>query len=458
MAECMRRVAIVGGGITGLAAAWALRQTSAPPEIVLLEKSNRLGGCIHTEYCDGFLMEHGPDVFLTRKPEANQLCKELGLPLQKTNQDQRGVYLRHGRELYRAPEGMSGLVPGKILPLISSPLLSLRGRLRVLAELLLPSKADETDESVEHFFSRRFGKEAFSTLIEPLLGGLAGGDASRLSVKALMPHVLRLESRYGSLLLGISRGSTQKMQSSLRSLPGGLSSLVTALESVNAKSIRLAREVTEVKKTAEGWEVGIAEQESLQATDVILAVPAWSAANITGSINPELNKLLHSIAYRSGTMVHLAYHRVAPSRTLDAYGHLVARNETSSVAACTWSSVKLNGRAPAGDLLFRIYLRGADLSDEAVLAQARTEMALALGITAEPLFTRIHRFPAALPQYTLGHAARVKELRNMISSCEGLFLAGNYLDGVGIPDCIRNGMHAARSALDRHKENSSAAP
>ncbi|MXW83224.1 MAG: protoporphyrinogen oxidase [Rhodothermaceae bacterium] len=453
----MRRVVIVGGGITGLAAAWALRQTSAPPDIVLLEKNNRLGGCIHTEHCDGFLMEHGPDVFLTRKPEANLLCKELRLPLQKTNQDRRGVYLRHGKELYRAPEGMSGLVPGKIWPLISSPLLSLRGKLRVLAELLLPPSADDTDESVEHFFCRRFGREAYSTLIEPLLGGLAGGDASRLSIKALMPHVLSLESRYGSLLLGISRGSTQKTHSSLRSLPGGLSSLVTALESVNVGSIRLAHEVTGIKKTAEGWKVGIAAQESLQATDVILAVPAWSAARITDPVNPELNKLLQSIAYRSGTMVHLAYHRVTPSRALDAYGHLVARSETSSVAACTWSSVKLNGRAPVGDLLFRIYLRGTDLSDEAVLSRARAEMALALGITAEPLFTRIHRFPAALPQYTLGHAERVNELRNKISSCDGLFVAGNYLDGVGIPDCIRNGMHAAHCVLDRHQDNSSVA-
>ena len=449
----MRRVVIVGGGITGLAAAWALRQTSAPPEIILLEKSNRLGGCIHTEYCDGFLMEHGPDVFLTRKPEANQLCQALGLPLQRTNQNQRGTYLRHGRELYRVPEGMSGLVPGKIWPLISSPLLSLRGKLRVLAELLLPSKADESDESVEHFFSRRFGKEAYSTLIEPLLGGLAGGDASRLSMKALMPHVLRLESRYGSLLLGISRESTQKTHSSLRSLAGGLSSLVAALKSVNAGSIRLAHEVTEIAKTTKGWEVNIAEREPLQATDVILSVPAWSAAKITGSVNPGLTKLLRSIAYRSGTMIHLAYHRAIPSRSLDAYGHLVARHETGSVAACTWSSIKLTGRAPEGGLLFRIYLRGTDLSNEAALSQARTEMALALGITAEPLFTRIHRFPAALPQYTLGHAERIKELRNKTNSCEGLFLAGNYLDGVGIPDCIRNGMHAANCVLNQHKEN-----
>ncbi len=440
----MKRVVIVGGGITGLAAAWELRQISAPPEIVLLEKSNRLGGCIYTEYCDGFLMEHGPDVFLTRKPEADQLCKALGLPLQKTNQDQRGVYLRRGRELYRVPEGMSGLVPGKVWPLISSPLLSPRGKLRVLAELVIPPKTDETDESVAHFFSRRFGKEAFSTLIEPLLGGLAGGDANRLSIKALMPHVLRLESQYGSLLLGISRESTQETTSSLRSLSDGLSSLVTALASVNADNIRLAHEVTEIKKIASGWEVGVAEQAPLQATDIILAVPAWSAAKITGSLNPELTRLLHTIAYRSGTMVHLAYHRVSSPRALDAYGHLVGHSETGSVAACTWSSVKLTRRAPKGDLLFRVYLRGIDLSDDAVLSQARTEMALALGITAEPLFIRIHRFPAALPQYTLGHTGRIKQLRNKINSCEGLFLAGNYLDGVGIPDCIRNGMHAAR--------------
>lgn len=201
--------------------------------------------------------------------------------------------------------------------------------------------------------------------------------------------------------------------------------------------------------------MGVADQASLQATDIILAVPAWSAAKITGSANPELTKLLRTIAYRSGTIVHLAYHRVGSPHALDAYGHLVAHSETSSVAACTWSSVKMTGRAPKGDLLFRVYLRGTDLSDDAVLSQARTEMALALGITAEPLFTRIHRFPAALPQYTLGHAGRIKQLRNKINSCEGLFLAGNYLDGVGIPDCIRNGMHAAHCTLHRHKKDSS---
>ena len=148
----MNRVLIIGGGITGLSAAWALRQVPDPPEIVLLEQNDRLGGCIHTEHYDGFLMEHGPDVFLTRKPEAVQLCQSLGLSLQRTNDWNQGAYLRNGTRLYRIPEGMSGLVPGRIWPLISSPLLSLRGKLRVLAELVIPPGADKTDESVADFF------------------------------------------------------------------------------------------------------------------------------------------------------------------------------------------------------------------------------------------------------------------------------------------------------------------
>ena len=440
----MTRVVIIGGGITGLSAAWALRQSPDPPEIMLLEQSDQLGGCIHTEQFNGFLMEHGPDVFLARKPEAIQLCKALGLSLQKTNKDQRGAYLRRGHRLYPIPEGMSGLVPGRIWPLLSSPLISLQGKLRVLAELLLPPQTNGADESIQDFFIRRFGREAFFGLIEPLLGGLAGGRADELSMKALLPHTMNLESKYGSVLLGVGRMPTQEPTSPLLSLPDGLSSLITALTIVNENSIRPGHKATAITKIGAHWKVSIAGYAPLSATDIILAVPAWSAAAITHSAIPELARLLHQIPYHAGTMVHLAYHQTEAPRPLNGYGHLVASDQaTSSVAACTWSAIKLAGRVPAGHLLFRLYLRGTKMTDKVILAQACAEMEQALGITADPLFTRIHRFPAALPQYTLGHVGRIKEIHETASFHSGLYLAGNYLDGVGIPDCIRNGIHAA---------------
>lgn len=445
----MSRVIIIGGGITGLSAAWALRQSPDPLEIVILEQSTQLGGCIHTELVDGFLMEHGPDVFLARKPEATQLCKALSLPLQNTNEDQRGIYLRRGQILYPVPEGMSGLVPGRIWPLINSPLLSFRGKLRVLADLFLPARTDGAEESVENFFIRRFGREAFTNLIEPLLEGLAGGRADRLSIQALMPQLMNLESMYGSVLLGVNRTSAQLSTSSLLSLPGGLSSLTNALVKANTGSIRTEHKVTAITKTAQHWHVNVLNHPPLSSPNIILAIPAWGAAKVIESAIPSLASPLHKIPYHAGTIVHLAYHQTDSPRPLSGFGHLVTSDQSTSVAACTWSSTKFAGRAPDDHLLFRLYLRGTELTDEMVLVQACTEMAQSLGITADPLLTRIHRLPSVLPQYILGHAERIKRIREITASYSGLHLAGNYLDGAGIPDCIRSGTHAALQILNR---------
>jgi len=445
----MNRVVIIGGGITGLSAAWTLKQAPDPPEIVLLEQSDRPGGCIYTEQVNGFLMEHGPDVFLTRKPEAAQLCTSLGLSLQKTNEAQRGVYLRRGSNLYSIPEGMSGLVPGRIGPLICSPLLSVQGKLRALAELVLPPKIDDVDESVADFFIRRFGQEVFSNLIRPLLGGLAGRDYEQLSMKALLPHLRSLESKYGSVLLGAGRESAYESGSSFQSLPNGLFSLISALYELNKDSIQLGQKVEKVNAADMHWNVYVTGHPPLPATSIILAVPSWSAAKILDSLNIELGDLLRNIPYRAGTTVHLAYNQADVRRPLSGYGHLVDPGEESTITACTWSALKLTGRAPAGHLLFRLYLRGADLPDSDVLAQACTEMQQALQITADPILTRIYRFPAALPQYRLGHQGRIRKIQEIVRSHENLFLSGNYIDGVGIPDCIRSGILAANQIVQQ---------
>ena len=446
----MSRVVIVGGGITGLSAAWTLLQHASPPEIILLEQSERLGGCINTEHSEGFLMEHGPDVFLARKPEAMQLCMALGLSLQKTNEKHRGVYLRRGERLFQVPEGMSALVPSRIWPLFRSPLLSVLGKIRVLSELVVPPVRDSADESVADFFTRRFGQEAFKTLIEPLLGGLAGGQAHLLSINALMPHVRNLELKYGSILLGVDRPSVSPSLSSLQSLPNGMSSLITELATHTSDRIRIRNKVTQITRDATQWRVHLSGHPTLSATDVILAVPAWNASTIIEPVNLDVAKLLRSIPFRAGTMVHLAYREDDIPKPLNGYGHLVNPNETGSVAACTWSSIKLSGRAPAGHILFRIYLRATDLTDSVILEQSCSEMRQALGVVAVPLLTRIHRFPAVLPQYTLGHIDRVQKIHQILDSYEGLFLAGNYLDGVGISDCIRNGIRAANQVLHQH--------
>ena len=446
----MKRVVIIGGGITGLSAAWTLLQSASSLEIILLEKSERLGGCIETEHADGFLMENGPDVFLARKPEAAQLCTSLGLPVQKTNESHRGVYLRRGQRLFRVPEGMSALVPGRIGPLFRSPLLSFSGKLRVLSELVVPALRDGSDESVADFFTRRFGREAFKILIEPLLGGLAGGQADILSIRALMPHVRNLELKYGSILLGVDRTSVSPTLSSLQSLSNGMSSLISALAARMPDNIRLGHKVTEITRDKTQWKVHLSGHSPLSATDIVLAVPAWSASIMMEPVNQKLASLLRSIPYRAGTMVHLAYLEKDIPRPMSGYGHLVHTDESGSVAACTWSSIKLSGRAPAGHALFRIYLRAGELTDSIILEHSFSEMRSALGVTAAPLLTRIRRFPAALPQYTLGHMDRIERIHQVISSCSGLCLAGNYLDGVGISDCIRNGTLAANQVLHRH--------
>ena len=223
---------------------------------------------------------------------------------------------------------------------------------------------------------------------------------------------------------------------------------------MNQDIIRTGHDALTLRRVDPHWEVALSERASLLATDVILAVPAWNAATVMDSVSTELTTLLQSIQYKAGSTVQLAYLQDDVPSRLNGHGHLVASHGSSSVVACTWSALKLTGRAPKGHLLFRIYLRGCEHTDKELLLEAKAEVFTALGITADPLFTRIHRFPATLPQYTLGHQDRIKQLRHLSSSFPGLFLAGNYLDGVGIPDCIRSGLHAADQVLQRQQNRS----
>lgn len=451
------RVAIVGGGITGLAAAWHLHKSGLPVKSVLLEKTQRLGGCIHTERLHGFTMEHGPDVFLARKPEALALCGELGVQVQETAAELRGAYVRHGDKFFPLPEGLSGLVPTRLWPLFQSPLLSVRGKLRALMDLVLPPGPQGQDESVAAFFERRFGREVFWKLIAPVMGGIAGGDPERLSMAALFPGVVAAEQQYGSVLTGLNRRRQVAISGSpLRSVVNGMSSLVDALEVRLGSAVERGAEVTVVREEGNTWALDLQQGESRHADAVILAVPAWHAARMLAQVDAKLAGELAAILYNATVTVQAAFNHADVPHPLDAYGYLVAHQEDSPVVACTWSSSKLVGRAPAGKVLLRLFLAGLDavaLPEREILELVRRELQLSLSITASPLFTRVYRFRRAMPQFELGHNDRIKRIRDRIDHFPGLYMAGPIFSGIGLPNCIRSGTQAAEAVLSRYRNS-----
>ncbi len=453
----MTRVAIAGGGITGLAAAWHLHKSGAPLDIVLLEKSRRPGGCIHTERHKGFIMEHGPDVFLARKPDAMALCGELGLSVQETAAEYKGAYLRHGQKLFRLPEGLSGLAPTRLGPLFKSPLLSVRGKLRMLLDLLLPPRPTGGDESVAAFFERRLGREAFERLIASVLGGIAGGDPRKLSMAALFPQVVAVEQRYGSVLAGLSYLPPVAVQGTpLRSLPNGMSSLVEALEARLGSVVRRGAAVADIRKEGRVYVLEVEQQEAFRADVVILAVPVWYAAPMVKRLDAPLADELGTVNSNAIVTVHVAFDRADVPHSLDAYGYLVAGQEASPIVACTWSSSKLAGRAPEDQVLLRLFLAGPEavlLPNREIKRLVRRELQLSLKITASPHFTHIYRLKRAMPQFELGHNDRIARIQARLARHSGFNMAGPIFSGIGIPDCIRSGTQAAEAILERYRHS-----
>lgn len=453
------RVAVIGGGITGLTTAWHLKQADMPLEVVLLEKTARLGGCIHTERHRGFIVEHGPDVFLARKPEAIALCDKLDVPTEQTTLQRYGAFIRRGTRLHRLPEGLSGLVPTRLGPLMSSDLLSVRGRLRVMLDLLLPSRQDGQDESVAAFFRRRLGKEAFAYLIEPVLGGITGGRAELLSMEALFPQLRTIEREYGSILIGLSANKDAAADGTpMRSVPGGLGRLIEALARYLGSVIRCETEVTKVTRRSRSWYIHIAGQEPVSAQVLVLAVPARVAGRILQVADVELATELAAVPYTSTVAVNVAISRAHVRHPLNGHGYLISRHEESDVAACTWSSSKLAGRAPESHVLLRVFMAGkqvVDWSDESIKEAVMEELEKSLGVSGSPSFVRIKRYAKAMPRYELGHADRVSRIRARLALQNGLYIAGPMFDGIGIPDCIRSGIGTAESILHELRSSTS---
>ena len=473
-------VVIVGGGITGLSAALAVHRARPDVRVTVLERRERAGGNIVTERAGGFLIDGGPDSFLRTKPQAVALCKELGIDgdLVSTAETARKVYMVHDGELAPMPAGMALSVPTRLGPMIETPILSLRGKLRMLGDLLLPGPhGAREDESIEDFLARRFGREAASRIAGPLLGGIYAGDIAELSIQATFPQLVELERAHGSLVMGFfaaqsSNGSAgggrlrealhalswmrrpaETAPSPFLSLRGGMGQLIeTIVARLPDRSVRTSAGVKQLDRDASGrWQVELEDGERLDADAVLLATPAHVSAKLVP--DAEVARELGGIPYASTATVFLGYPREQVSHPLDGVGFIAPKGETALIAG-TWVSSKWDHRAPPGHVLMRAFLGGAHgaidvarASDSELFETAERELWRLMGPLGPPELRRVFRYVDSSPQPLVGHRARLSRIERRLQEFPGLYVAGAAYDGVGIPDCIRQGQSAGDRIL-----------
>ena len=463
------RLVVVGGGISGLAAAHraveVARERGRPVELTLLEGAERLGGTIRTEHRDGFLVECGPDSFLSEKPWALDLCRRLGLEhrLLRTDDRFRRTYVVFGGRLHPLPDGFQLLAPTRLGPLVASRLFSWPGKLRMALDLVLPRGSDP-DESLGSFVRRRLGREALQRVAQPLVAGIYTADPDELSLGATMPRFLEMERRERSVILALWRAgrnapATRDGVSGARwslfvTLADGMEELIRVLATrLPPGSVRLKEPVTGIVRDGSEWRLITASGARVDADALILAPESHQAARLLRYVDPGLAHLLDGIPHASSATVTLAYRRRDIGHPLDGFGFVVPQIERRPIIACTFSSVKYPGRAPAGHALLRAFLGGAlneavlDADDGALVAAVRPELDQLLAVTGEPLFARVHRYPRAMPQYHVGHAGRAEAIEQAVARLPDLRLAGGAYRGVGIADCVRSGEAAAEALL-----------
>ena len=441
---------VVGGGISGLSAAYYL--TAAGADCSILENQARVGGVIETRIAEGCTLECGPDSFLSAKPAALALIKELGLEgdVIGSNDHQRTTYiLKHGA-LVALPEGVMMIVPTRVTPMVKSPLLSWGTKIRMGLEYFR-RPGESHDRSVAEFVTDHFGQETLDYLAEPLLSGVYGGDPAQLSVGSVLPRFLQTEAKYGSLVRGVLAGRTGAAPSGplFRTLKGGLGTLVDAL----AARVKVCRaEVETIERSGSGFRLRTGG-EWIDADQVIVACPAWSAARLVQGLDGRLAELLGSIDYSSSLTLSLIYRTADFDGKRAGFGFLVPKKERQRLAACTFVGTKFSFRVPDDRIVLRCFFGGIgdpailNESDASVTAIAREELRRILGLTAAPIAQVIARWPRSMAQYTLGHQQRIEEIRTRSAAIPGLHLAGNAYDGIGIPDCIQAGRAAAKAAL-----------
>lgn len=481
METSRRRIAVLGGGISGLTAAYVLaraRQAGAPIEEFLIEASPRLGGVIQTERVEGFVIEAGPDSFLTEKPEAAALCRELGLgeSLLGSNDSRRLTYMLHGGRLVPFPEGLALMVPTRAWPILKSPLLPLRSKLAMAAEWMMSPRARKRreDESVADLVLRHFGKAMVENIADPLLAAVYGGDAATLSARSVLPRFWKMEQEHGSLIRGVLRSQRERQQQAIRNSAAGCAiaaPIFTTLKDGLGQMIETLKKHLDGARLFTGRRIEAIETEQLnfethyqircgggvlhQADAIIFALPTFECARLLEPCDPALAEFLRSIKYTSAITVAFGYEAQAAGKIPPGFGFLVPRQENRRLLACTFVHGKFSHRVPAGHALLRCFLGGVrdpevlKLSDEAVVALVRKELAAILKVDAEPLLARVHRWPSAMPQYLVGHDDVVGHIQTRLQQHPQFALAGNAYSGIGISDCLRTARAAAQQVLER---------
>ena len=463
-----RHVAVIGGGITGLAAAHRLLELDPSIRVTLLEASSRLGGVLETVQRDGFTVEQSADNFITNVPWAIDLCRRLGLTdqLQPTSDRHRRAFVVFRGRLEPIPEGFLIMAPSRVGPVLRTPILSPLGKLRLLGELFVPARKNVGDESLASFVSRRLGRETYQRLVQPLVGGIYTADPEKLSVEATMPRFVEMERTHGSLIRAAwqqakARDKTQNgagaRYSMFMALRGGMSSLVDALAArLPSDSVLLNASVSKIKQEpAGGWSLHVAGDslERLAVDAVIVATPAHQAARLLSELDGDLARHLRQIQYASCAVVSLGYRRKQIGHPLDGFGFVTPSIERRQILSGSFSSVKYPGRAPDGCELLRVFIGGAcqpelvDLPDDRLLETAKQEIASLLSVTGDVLFQDIRRWRSTMPQYHVGHVRLVAKLQAQAERFPGLKLAGNAYSGVGVPHCIHSGEQAAEAIV-----------
>jgi oxygen-dependent protoporphyrinogen oxidase len=446
-------VVVIGGGITGLTAAWEIAKRGLTP--LVLERSLRVGGLLLTERSGGFVIEAGPDSVLAQKPAALDLCRELGLAdrLIETRPPG-GAFVLRGRRLYPLPSPSVLGLPLTWRALASYDLLPWSARLRMAAEPLVPRRAALDDESVGSFFRRRFGGATVDLIAQPLLGGIHAGDVERLSMASLFPRLLEAEREHGSVLRGWRRlGGRSSSGSAFRALRGGMDELAAALAARLGDAVRTKASATRLDAIDGGWRVVVDKGETVTARAVIIAAPASEAARLLSNVDREAADLCAEVPYVSTVSIALAYPRTAIAHPLDGTGFVVARRHSPvRVTACTWVSSKWEARAPQDFVLLRAFAGGAhdpgvvDLSDDELSAIAQRDLGDVLGISGAPSLSRVYRWRDAGAQHTVGQRARVEKIERRLAAHPGIVVAGSGFRAVGIPDCVADARAAAAKA------------
>ena len=455
------RVVILGGGITGLSAAYELSLRAGRDrrklEIVVLEASPRIGGKVMTETRDGVVFELGPDSFITAKPDALELVRELGLSgeLIKTNASQKTIYVLSRGSLEPLPEGMT-LLPSRALPFLTTRLLSWKAKLRLALEPFIRPERENLDESLAGFVRRRLGGEVLDNIAAPMLAGIYAGDCEQMSLQSTFPQLKELEAKGGifKAMRAAKRPKGNPELSMFMTLKGGLLRLVETLaQRLPAQTVRTATAVSSLKRRGGLWQVQTATGP-IAADAVISCLPANALADVVADLDFELASVLREIPFVSTATVSLLYDKAGFPDALDGFGFIVPRAENRAITAATYTSTKFPERVPQSQVMVRCFLGGAgreaavEPDDAAVARSARKELSdiLKLG-ERHPKLTRCQRWLKANPQYVVGHSLRLKRIESCLRGQPGLFLAGCSYEGVGLPDCIRSGREQAARAF-----------